>query len=301
MRRIVVMVLAGVLCAAAPVGAVNIPGCGDFILFGNTDINFENGTTLITGNVFLRNPTGEVHVGAKNVIHGTITANRIFLGTGAVVDNCVANEIVGTKGTCVTSTVGPGSFNPPAACINAFPPAGVQNQAVNPCVTAAAPLTVPAGQTVDVAANACLGNVILRGGATLRVPAGATINLARLQMDNDSTLERLGAGLPPLINVLGRVLTGPNVDLTHVIVRSQYDGDRGIEVGLSARLEDVLLLAPTGVIHLHSGGILESTSAVADKLAVEPIFMSNPPPPEVCECRPGFHLLNPAGGVCVPD
>jgi hypothetical protein len=83
----------------------------------------------------------------NSIIHGTITANRIFLGTGTVVDNCVANEIVGAKGACTTSTVGPGSFNPPAACLSAFPPPPLAAPNVPDCVSTGNDVTVPAGAT----------------------------------------------------------------------------------------------------------------------------------------------------------
>ena len=122
MRRLAfgILGLLGLAFAAVPAGAVSVPDCGgDFIIFAKEDIIFENGLTLLTGDIFVQSATGQVKVGANNILHGTVSANKIIVGNGAVVDECVANTItlLGT-GTCTTSTIG---FTPTAACLAAAP------------------------------------------------------------------------------------------------------------------------------------------------------------------------------------
>jgi hypothetical protein len=300
MRRFLLS-LALLLGLTAPAAAVTIPGCGDFTLFAKDDINMENGTLLLNGDVFLQNATGEVHVGAKNRIKGTIFANQIFLGTGAVVDNCVANVIIGDKGTCLTKTTGAGSFGvgvQPASCFAQFPPASpdFQNTSVDACVATAAAISVATNQTLDIA-ELCAGKVRLFSDSKLRL-LNTLINMKRLQLDSNSALDGIGL-LPTFVNVLGVIKMGGGVELSNLILRSQEDTGDVISVGLGALLDNVLLLAPNGKIHVHTGALLNASSVVAQTIAVEPATFFAPPPPPICTCPAGFHPAAPV--ACVPN
>jgi hypothetical protein len=310
MRKLLLTLLAGLvpLLAAGSAQAIVIPGCGDFTIFADRDVDLENGTLLLEGNIFLRNPVGTVKVGAKNRIKGTITANKIFLGTSAVVDECVANEIQGTKGVCTTSTVGPGSFNPAPACL-AFPPVApeITNTPVSGCVLTAAALTVLAGQEIDLPNGFCVRNLILREGTEanptiLRLAAGAVVNAFSFTAERFTEIRRLGPGPRPLLNVLNKIQLAPGTEVHDVIFRSQgAAGQIAIRIGLNSLIKDALFIAPFGVVHVHGGSLLEDVAIVANKAAIEPVtFAAPPPPPDVCECKIGFH---PQGGpvACVPD
>src|SRR6185503_14500714 len=87
------MVALAVLLMVAPASAVNVPACGEFILFAKTVILMEQGPLLINGKVF---------VGSHNTIDGTVSAANIVVGTGAVVKRCETNNKTG-PGTCTTT------------------------------------------------------------------------------------------------------------------------------------------------------------------------------------------------------
>src|SRR5262250_1947319 len=90
--------LIAVLMIAAPVFAVNIPGCGEFFIFSQKDTLFEPGALEITGDVFSQ--TGKIVVGADNVIHGTVSAQTLIIGNRAKVDHCVTNNLQGNAAGC---------------------------------------------------------------------------------------------------------------------------------------------------------------------------------------------------------
>src|SRR5678810_386946 len=114
MKRLLLgaLVALGLAVAAVPAQAVSVPGCfaGEFLFFVQNQTFFEASQaahTDLTGNFFSGT---EVRVLANNRVRGTIFANKITIGNGAVVDKCVTNTLVlqGT-GTCTdVSQVGPG-------------------------------------------------------------------------------------------------------------------------------------------------------------------------------------------------
>jgi len=286
------------LAGAAPAAAVNLPECGGhFILVGTNDIDFENGPVNLTGNILLTNPTGEVHVGAKNIIKGTITANQIFLGTGAVVDKCVANKIIFAGGTCLDQTqVGPGNFAPSAACLASIPTVNV----VDNCVKTAANVTVAAGATLSLAPG-CYGLVKVNAGGTLILTAGGTYNVREMSVLHDGTIETDTAGVRANVNVLGKVTTEPgNATLRDLFIQTPSGPGNNVHIGQAGTLDNVVIFSMAGEIHPHTGLAIEGdTELVARRLSIEPI--RNEPPPVVlpCVCPLGTHLNTPA--LCIPD
>src|SRR5262245_61824055 len=173
MKRLVIGSL-GVLVlmlAGAPVGAVNVPDCGEFVIFAKTNITFEQGNTLLAGNIFLQKPAGYVKIGAHNIIHGTVTANKIVVANEAEVDDCVANviELQGT-GKCDTTTIG---FTPAAACTAKFPPAPLAGPAFPAVCSPGTVVNVPPG-TAATLAPGCYDKVRVGQGARLNLTAGGT-------------------------------------------------------------------------------------------------------------------------------
>jgi hypothetical protein len=176
MRRAVLAIVAlfAVAVAAAPASAINVPGCGDFLIFSKGNINFEGGATDISGDVLSQN--GRIIIGAQNKIHGTVTANEIIVGNGAVVDECVANTItlLGT-GTCTTTTT-PRPAN--ASCTGSFPPPGITITPLagfpNPCSPGTNFIASAAAPQPKTLAAGCYNSVRVEPNATLQLTAGAS-------------------------------------------------------------------------------------------------------------------------------
>ena len=149
-----ILTLMGIVLAAGPAGALNVPACGDFMLFVQDNIVFGNGPTVINGNVLVTSHSGTVKVGAHNVINGTLMAANIFLGTGAVVDNCAANYISG-PGTC--TNVDPSAFLPGQGCLVSFPPQPLSPPVVGACVNTAPAVAVAANTIKSDLVPGCYG------------------------------------------------------------------------------------------------------------------------------------------------
>jgi hypothetical protein len=305
MRRFVfgILGLLGIALAAAPASAVNVPGCGEFLIFAKDDIIFENGLTLLTGNIFVQNPTtGRVKVGSQNIIHGTISAHRIFVGTNAVVDNCVADIIEG-PGTCTTSTIG---FTPVVACTASFPPPPLAPVNVPVCVTTAAAVLVPAGASQSLVPG-CYGALRLNSGSTLTLTPGGIYNFKEVRQIAGSTLQT-SAGAPASVNVKGEYITEGGVTLQNLLINVQSNFT--VHIGLGALVQDVVFNVPNGNIHPHTGAQLRGNTELVARLFhdIQPITNEPPPPPgDICECKPGFHFqdtslpVDKPERVCIPD
>lgn len=295
------LVLVLVLCSSlflvpVPGQAVNVPGCGEFLVFARDKIAFENGPTRLTGDFFAQSPTGEVKVGAKNILHGTVTAHKIYLGTGVVVDHCVADLITG-PGTCTTSTLG---FTPPAACTASFPPLPLVTPAIPGCVKTAASVTVPAGASQSLVSG-CYGNVRLNAGATLTLTPGGTYNFEDLRLLLDATLIT-SPGTSATVNVLGGLATEAGTTFQNLLMYVMSDSGNAAHVWNGGVLEDTTIVVPSGGLHTHTGVQLRGTAElVAGQLVVQVATNIPPPPPLVCECPVGTHFRDNASRDCVPD
>ena len=256
---LVLVVAVVVMLAPEPASAVNVPGCGEFILFAEDRMSFEQGPTLLTGNVFLANPNGTVSVGAHNVIHGTVTAHKIFLGTDAVVDICIA-DIVAGPGKCGNAVPGPiPPFNPPGACTNSFPPPPLMSPNVPDCVNTGANVTVP-GAPLSLTPN-CYGSLRVKNGATLTLTSGQTYNFKDVLIEQGATLKGSIVGTSAIVNVKGLVRTEPSANLNDLLVNVQASAGAVVALGNNAILTNVVFNAPNGLIHPRSGTQLRGDSA----------------------------------------
>lgn len=314
MRRSVsaILGLVAVLLVAAPAGAVNVPGCGEFVLFAKTSITFEQGNTILTGNILAQSSTGFVKVGAHNIIHGTVSANRITVGHDAVVDNCVANviELLGT-GKCLTSSIG---FTPPAACLASFPPAPLTNPTF-PSVCSGGTVNVAPNTTATLAPG-CYDRVRVNKGATLVLNAGGEYfvkgefrQLGGDQAGDGSTVIG-GNGSPDaaaIINVAGAYVTEVGVFMTNLRINSTNTSGQAVQIFNNSLLKDVVI-SSLGSVHPHTGVQLRGdTELIGVTFDVQPITNeAGAPNVEVCVCRTGTHFLldtptNVNDRLCVPD
>lgn len=315
MRRSVsaILGLVVVLLVVAPAGAVNVPGCGEFVLFAKTSITFEQGNTILTGNIFAQGSTGFVKVGAHNIIHGTVSANRVIVGHDAVVDNCVANviELQGT-GKCLSSSIG---FTPAAACTASFPPAPLTVPTFPSVCSPGTAVNVPADTSTTLAPG-CYDRIRVNKGATLTLTAGQQYfvkgefrQLGGANAGDGSTV--IGGNgkpdAPAIINVAGPYITEVGVFLTNLLVNSTNTSGQAIQIFNNSLLRDVLI-SSLGAVHPHTGVQLRGdTELVGNTFDVQPITNEGGAPNvEVCACRTGTHFLldtptNVNDRLCVPD
>jgi hypothetical protein len=289
MRRLVfgILGLLGVAFAAAPAGAISVPGCGDFIVFAKDDIVFESGLTLLLGDIFVQSPTGQVKVGAKNILRGTVSAHKIILGTDAFVGHCVADIIEG-PGTCATSTIG---FTPAAACTASFPPPPLTAPNVPACVATAPAVTVPAGASQTLASG-CFGALRLNKDSTLTLTPGGIYNLKEVRQLSGSTL-LTSAGAPASVNVKGEFITEPSVFLMNLLVNVQ--SSLTVHIGNGSLVTNVLFNVPNGNIHPHTGTQFRDDTELVARLFhdIQPITNEPPIMDVFCRCAPGFSFADP--------
>jgi hypothetical protein len=272
-NRMLFGILVLLLCSlafTAPSTAVNIPGCGEFVLLSQTAIRFEQGPTELFGNVLVTSPTGLIQVGANNIIHGTVTANTLNLGTGAQIDRCEANVFVGVDPALVCGSVGPATF---PTC-PAFPP--IPAPTVDPCVDSAANFTVAAGDTATLPAGSCVGVLRVNLGGTLNV--SGTINVQSVRLLAGSSL--IG---PATINVKGQFLTEAGTQMDGLTLNLVGTAQEILSIGVGSQFLNGLINAPFGGIHLHSSLEFGGSEAISRRATVEPI-KNIPPPPKGCPC-----------------
>ena len=307
MNRILVglIAVAIALFATVPAQAVSVPGCfgGEFLLFGKSVLEFEGGATDINGDVILLNPTGTVKVGQMNKIHGTIFANAIFLGTGSVVDKCVANSVSG-PGTCTDKTqVGPGDFAPPAACD--FPPLAVPVFPANCQPGTIITINAPGGPL----GPGCYNKVSVQKGATLTLEAGKTVEVkGEFHQKFGASVVSDTPGSPASLVVKGAYISDGSVDtlasnITDVNITDLAGPGNNVHIGNGSIVTNSVIFSPNGEIHLHTGSRLEGdTELVAVSLKVQP-FTTPTTPPLFCTCANGFkNGDNLCSGLsCPPD
>ena len=296
MRHVVLGILGllGVAFAVAPASAINVPGCGEFVIFAKDDIIFENGLTELYGNIFVQSPTGEVKVGSKNILHGTVTAHKITVGNAAVVDHCVANIIeLSQTGTCLTTTIG---FNPAAACTAQFPPPPLVAPNVPACVNTNAAVTIAQGDTGATLPPGCYGALRLNKDSTLTLTSGGVYNFKSVRQLNDSTLQ--ASGSPASVNVLAEYTTESDVTLSNLLVNVQSSNGQAVQIFNDSLLENVVINAPNGNVHPHTGVRLRGNTELVGAVFHDIQPLTND---KVCVCPPGFKFANDVSRECVPE
>jgi len=284
------------LALVAPAEAVNT-ACGEFTFFAKNRVAFEQGATTVNGNVLVTNPTtGIVVVGAHVTINGTVTAHKITLGTGAVVETCVADIVTG-PGTCNN---GPAPFpafpGAAAACLD-YPLTDPVN--VDSCVDTAVPgtLNVNSGPL----APGCYRNLVVADNAIVTLEEG-TYNFKTIFLGSGSDVSGPNATQPPgatTINVKGLFTTENAVVLTNLRINSaQSIGEANI--GHGSILTNVVFNIPRATVHLHTGStMLACSELVGQRVEVQPVRTECVPQPPPCICPEGFET---EGGpvLCVP-
>jgi hypothetical protein len=287
-----ILALLGVVLAAGPVSALNVPACGDFMLFVQDNIVFGSGPTVINGNVLVTSHSGTVKVGAHNVINGTLMAANIFLGTGAVVDNCAANFISG-PGKC--TNIDPSAFLPGQGCLVSFPPQPLSPPVVGACVNTAPAVAVAANTVMSDLAPGCYGALRLNKGATLTLQSG-DYEFKEVRMLTMSTMNG-----PATMHVKGLFITEPDVLLTDLLINSAYATGAVVQNLGNSILNRVSINAPFGTVNPHNGMALRNCShIVAKSLQLEPTSTSCPGPIESA-CPPNTHFADGVSRTCVPD
>lgn len=302
-----VLALGTWLASPGPAAAVsfNVPGCGPgvFTVIAQTKIGFENGPVDLTGNILVTKDDGLVAVGAHNKIHGTLIADKIFLGTGAVVDTCIADSITG-PGTCTTVS---GTFSAaPAECkvFDFVPPP------IDPCVNAALLVNVPAGQTESLPPG-CYGFVRIGLGATLNLDAGIYF-IRELRLLGGATLEGATPGPRSRLLIKGGVTAGPGAAFSHldVLTASVGGNAESLVFGNGVTFSDVEAIAAGSTVHVHTSSVSDSSAFAGVRVVIEPATFRSVEEPVQCTCPLGFkfEVTNCIQGIscglarsCVPE
>ncbi len=309
MRRFAfgILGLLGIAFAAAPASAVNVPECGgDFIVFAKEDIVMEAGLTLLFGDIFVQSPTGQIKVGANNIIHGTVSASKIIVGNGAVVDECVADTItlLGT-GKCTVASP-PGSFNPSAACLASAP---IPLPAFPAVCTPGTVQNIP-NNTTTALAPGCYNNFRIGKNSTVTLTPGGQYffkgNEVRL-LEGAKLIS--GTGQPAaaaVVNIQGILISENNIELNNLLVNVNSTTGQAVQIFFNSLLQDVVINAPLGNNHPHAGMQLRGNTELIAKTFhdIQPITNERPPVNDICVCPIGFHFPVPGptpDRICVPN
>ena len=304
MQRKVIGILSLLVCSllfAMPASAANIPVCGpnadgtnEFTLVGQDQAIFEGSDSpkIIQGNVLVTGPNGLVKLGKNITITGTVTAHKIEFhssGTADVQGKCVANIITGPGGS--GASCGPhganGEFDAfEAAHPNCVSPAAFSSlcgptPVVAACANAAAPLTVAEGATLNLPADnpaTCFGTTVLEKGSVLNLTAPGPYSFKSIRMKSGSQLN--GVGGQATVNVNGQFITEPGVFISHIALNSPSATGDVMAIFNNSILTNVVINAPFGRCHAHTGTALKECSEMCCKtLDIEPITAECIPTP----------------------
>jgi len=332
MRHKLIGILSLLVCSllfVVPANAVDLPACAapdgtiHFSLVGQDQAIFEGSDKpkTIEGNVLVTG--GPVKLGKNINIVGTVIADRIeFHSSGtSSAGECVANQITGPPGksgaSCITppatTTLGvlgthtPNDFNNFEAahptCVRSFAndPAAPLFQNLcglafvgDACANAANPLAVAEGATLTLPnaqfpSGSCIGALTLNKGAVLNLTG--TYTFKQVTMKSGAQLNG-----PATVNVNGQFLTEPGVFITNITLNIASAQGDVLAIFNNSVLSGVVINAPFGRCHPHTGTSLVDCSEVCCKtLDIEPITVG--PCEEkgiLCECGEGFKFEVPS-------
>jgi hypothetical protein len=254
-------VLALVVVALAfvtPAGAITINGI-DYVLLANKRIGMESGPTVITGNVGVNDPNGILDIGAGVRIIGLARAHKIDAGQGALIDSCQFDIKVGL-GVCTASSS-------PFVPIVAWPPLGTP--VVDPCVDAAADFNVPNGTTLALGPG-CYGLVTVGINATLNLSAG-NYQVLDLNLGQGATID--GAGPTSTIVTSKKVVTfQANNTISDIRIQTPIvTASEVIQIGNGSQVNNAILYAPFGKLHLHTASFGTGTELIANTMQIQPV------------------------------
>ena len=314
---------------AGPASAIDLPACGPnadgtnhFTLVAKDLIDFEGGNqpgqTVInlpgstgdTGNLLVTSLTGRIKLGPNVRINGTAIAKTIeFPGNGtSVIANCVADIITGVPGvgsgaSCFTPAGGFTAFL--AAHPNCVDTAGSgptfeslcgPPPVADPCVSSAPDLNVPPGATrniPDASGRTCFKNVNLKDAAILNLTTAGPFVFGSLRVQTGARLNGVPGSTPPttIVNMNGQIITEPGANITDVRLNVATTSANAVNIEKNSVLTNVVVDAPFGTCHPHTGTQLRACSELCCKfLDVQPITGECPDGNGVCKCDPGYHF-----------
>jgi hypothetical protein len=262
--------MALLLCSVAfvgPAAAVNIPGCGEFVIVGQNRVVLESGPLELTGNIIVAAANGFLEVGRFNIIHGTVSANTIKFGNDARVDGdpntpeglCEFNISQGVDPATVCDATAPFVF---PTCV---PDSLFTAPTVDPCVGSAPNFSVPAGMTATLPAGACVGLLTVGNNATLNV--SGTINARQIQLGTMTTVSG-----PATINVRMGASGGAGSTLEDLTLNFAGASDGAVTLGNNIRFVNTFVNVPVGGVHIRMGSVLEGNSEILGRrVIIEPI------------------------------
>jgi len=312
------------LLFAVPASAFVLDNCAvegqnEFVLVGQDNIIFEGGDAsagkVIQGSVLVTDPTnGFVKLGKNIHVTGAVIAHRIDLhssGTVRIDTQCVADVFTSGAGPASAALISkscPGGVSTFAAyaaahasCVN--PPLGTlaglsicgATPVVDTCVNGKPPVLVTAGSTLDLAAG-CYGALNIKNGAVVNLGAG-TFTFPSVHMNPGSKL--LGPPDPSpnaTVNVNGEFSTDSGVSISNINLNIAFNTSAEVlKIFNNSTLTDVVVNAPLGKCHLHTGTDLAACSEVCCQVQdVEPIKAECiVERDKVCACPAGFKFELP--------
>jgi hypothetical protein len=257
------------LAFATPASAITINGV-DYVFLANKRIGMGTGPTIISGAVGVNDPNGILDIGTDVHILGLGRAHKIDAGRGSFIDSCEFDIKTG-PGVCTTSSS-------PFVPITAWPPLPIA--APPACVVSAPNVTVANGATLNLAPG-CYGLVTVGDNATLNLVAG-NYQVLDLHLSSGATID--GNGPTSTIVTSKKVVTFQASNLisdiriqTPIATTSEV-----IQVGSDSQVNNAILYAPFGKIHVHLGSDVFGSEVVANTLQIESLpFL--PPHPD-CGC-----------------
>jgi len=272
--------LLGVLGFTLPASAfVPAGGSLDCVLFACTSIKFEQGPTKIQGNVCVQqnNPPaapGLLKTGNNNQIAFPgfkAIAQKVDLASGSQEGNCFFDTTVGANPANVCQSTA--AFQDPGSCL---PPPVVPS-----CVNAAPPINCPTGGSISNLAAGCYGKVNIQDGCTVTLVPGGHYDFQSLFLGNSASFGATSG--KATVNVLKGTVTEPHVSFQNVDLASPSSLGECIEIANSSTVTNSTFLAPNCTIHIHQSTLGVGVEFMANRLIVEPVQLT-PPPPSGCGC-----------------
>jgi hypothetical protein len=248
-------------------GSAFVIGGVDYVLFAKTAVLMQPGPLIFVGNIGVNDAGGLLRVGARNLVLGTVTADRLRLGVAALADTCEFNTPLGgdPATACGTQASAALPLSP------TWPPFAIPD--VDPCVgDRGNDFTVEPGEVVTLPAGACFGHVRVKRSGILVLSAGAPFNFESVRLEDGSLLDGRGA----VLTVKGQITTARSVTISAIGITTLARG-MAIGIGAEAALADVLLAAPNGTVQVHRGVVVgPGVEILATRIIVAPITFAIP-------------------------
>jgi len=298
MKRKLLTLSLGLVVSLLLVATAQATSCGgvEFTLVAQQNVGFENGGSVINGNVLVTSATGSAFVGNFTTINGALYAATITLGNNVTVAECHANTINGDASQC--DAIFP--FDPPVACTGTFPPAPLVTPVANPCVNTALNKTFSAAgnnSATNDLPSGCYKDLRLNAGAVVRLTGPNPYFFRHVRQLSGSELKSDVPLTRRTVNVNGLYVTEANARLTDLLVNSANSIGSVFVTGNNTVLTRTTINAPFGNIHPHTGtDLLECSELVGQTLTIEPIFTLCEQSPLICVCPANTHFAFP--GIC---